>query len=161
MRAGQQDRAFEKTGFLDPVDPRHVAVAILVEGCGEDGIPVAAGPGEDRGDTGADGPLAGDQPALALDERHVPDGRAGNVGNGVEPASLPREWNPQIPSPRWRLRPGRNGHGCRAQQHEEQTNTARSSRPASRKLTLETSHRNLIETVSLGTVTLSTKGPTR
>jgi hypothetical protein len=67
VRARQQDWAFEKTRFPDPVDAGHVAVAILVEGCGKDGIPVSARPGQDRGHTGTDRALAGDQPALTFD----------------------------------------------------------------------------------------------
>jgi hypothetical protein len=61
VRAGEKNRSLEKPGFLDPVHPGPVAVTVRIGRTGEDRIPVAARPGEDRRDAGADRSFAGDQ----------------------------------------------------------------------------------------------------
>ena len=94
--AGEEDRAFEEPRLLDPVDPGHVAVAVLVEGGGHDEVPVALGPGQDRGDAGANRALAGNELALALHDGGVAHRHAGHVGDGVAGSGGVGEGNAEI-----------------------------------------------------------------
>lgn len=83
VRTGEENRAFQKAGFLNPVDPGHVAVAILIECGGHHEIPVAFGARENGRDAGANGAHAVHQFAFAFDDGGVAHGYAGNIGYGV------------------------------------------------------------------------------
>ena len=69
------------------VDPRragHLSVAVEAEPAGKHLREVAGAAGKDGGYSGSDRPGSDPQLTRAGDQRGVPDGHAGNIGDGIE-----------------------------------------------------------------------------
>src|SRR6267378_8517552 len=99
---GDHHGALEKAGFLDPGGAGHLAVAILREPAGEDGIHHGIFTSRKYGgDASADGAFADDEFAFAGDERGVADEDARDVGDGVEGAWRAVEGNAEIAGTRF------------------------------------------------------------
>ena len=109
--AGQEDRPFQETRFLDPVDAGHVAVAVQIERGRKHRIPVAARPRKDGRDTGADRALPWHQLALAFDQGDVAHRDAGDVGDRICGARLAGKRNAEIAAARSTLRHRGEGRG--------------------------------------------------
>ena len=84
VRVGQEDRPFEEARLLDPGRARHLAVAVLREPAGEDGVVVGAlaARQHDR-HARAHRTLSDLELAVARDQRGVPDLDARDVGDRV------------------------------------------------------------------------------
>jgi hypothetical protein len=118
VRAGKQDRSFHETGFLDPVDAGHVAVAVLIERRREHRIPVAPGSRQNGGHAGANRAFAGNNLAVTRNKRYVPDRDAANVGDGVQFSRLARKRDSELAPARTRLRRAGERHYHRDQQNQ-------------------------------------------
>src|SRR6266566_8147542 len=96
MRVRDHDGPGEESRFLEPGGAGHLTVAVECEPATEDGVTVRRAAWEDRGDPGADRPLADDQLPLPSDDCAVPNRHTGDVGDGVERAGCPVERHAQV-----------------------------------------------------------------
>src|SRR5258708_28213446 len=96
MSVGDSNWTLQKTAFLDPGRPRHLAVAIERKISRVDRVMLAFAAWMDDRQAGAD--------VFSFDDRCVTDLHAVHIGNGVEWAGPAFEWNSEIPCARF-------GHG--------------------------------------------------
>ena len=84
VRVGDHHGPGKKARLLEPGGTGHLAVAVEREPSAKNGIAVRGAAREDGGDAGAHRTAPDDQLAIARDDRAVPDGDTGDVGDGVE-----------------------------------------------------------------------------
>ena len=85
VRVGDHHGAFEKAGLFHPSRAGHFTVAVQRPPAGEDRIAHRIFSARKHGGhSRANRPLANLQLSFAGNERSVPDGYAGNIGDGVE-----------------------------------------------------------------------------
>jgi hypothetical protein len=88
MRVGDPDRGGELAGLADPLEARHLAVAVERVGAGEDGGQADLLVGHDDRHARSDRAVPDDERPVAFDQGHRPDAHAGHVGDRVQRSGL-------------------------------------------------------------------------
>ena len=133
----EHHRPFEQAGLLDPGAPGHLARAVQHEAAGKGGRRDGVAPARQDGrDAGAH--LATIR--KVLDQRDLPDGDAGNVGDRIERSGLALERNAEVTRPR----SGQGGRcGQRRGKRQDATERAESSDQMLQPRRNRSRHRNL------------------
>jgi hypothetical protein len=129
--AGDHHGATQHATFDHPRCAGHLAKTIACEPAGEHRLPHLP-PGKDGGDPGADGALAGDQLARALDDGGVPHFHPRHIGDGVQRAWRAREGHTKSAGARPGLRHEawwkRGGQGAKRDERESRRGDAAGGR---------------------------------